>query len=156
MASYRNGSSTRAPGAYRAALLVAPLAVLIASCTSTPSAQPAPRVAPPLPSIALTPAPNIAGDPNAGRRLFPTKCATCHTIPGVAHGILAQAPNLNNISVKPRLAAETIVNTPDNMKGWILSPQTVKQGTLMVTQVTDAEAQDLTAFLYSLPYNPIR
>jgi cytochrome c2 len=135
--------------------LVAPLAVLLASCTTTPSPQPAPRVAAPSVAVALTPAPNIAGDPNAGRRLFPTKCATCHTIPGIAYGIIPQAPNLNNVSVKPRLA-DAIDTTPDNMKRWILSPQTVKQGTLMVTQVTDAEAQDLTAFLYSLPYNPSR
>lgn len=163
MASFTESTRGRAfAGAGRAhrtvwaSLFAGPLMLVLATCGLAPTPPPTPKPIPTLVPVALTPAPSVAGDPNAGRRLFPTKCATCHTLPGVTSGIIPQATNLNNIAVKPRIAGETLDNSPDNMKRWISSPQTVKPGTIMSTQVTDAEAQDLTAFLYSLPYNPGR
>ena len=158
-------------GAARRGLLVSLLgtsliAVVLAACTAGPGPRPpSARAAQPALSP-LTPAPNVAGDPAAGRRLFtdsrlfpPSGCGTCHTLPGVASGtLMAQAPNLNNVGLRPTLAGEALPNTPENMKRWIMDPASMKPGATMpkLPSLTDVEAQDLTAFLYSLPYNPSR
>jgi len=61
------------------------------------------------------------------------------------------------MSLRPTIAGEQIQNTPDNMARWIVNPPAMKPGTQMpVLGVSDQEARDLTAFLYSLPYNTER
>jgi cytochrome c2 len=107
----------------------------------------------------LTPAPNVVGDPERGRTTFVDKgCVTCHTLRGVpaATGIIG--PNLTNVALRPTLTEANFPNNPDQMARWIMDPPTMKPGTVMPNLgLTDAQARDLTAFLYSYPYNaPVR
>lgn len=107
--------------------------------------------------VSLTPAPNVQGDPNVGRLLFVAKpCVTCHQLSGaIATAPALIGPNLNNVALKPTLANGAVQNTPENMTRWLLDPPALKPGTAMPsTGLTEQEARDLTAFLYSQPYNP--
>jgi cytochrome c1 len=109
----------------------------------------------------LTAAPGVPGDPNAGRQLFtdpsiyPTSgCGTCHTLPGVASGVFPFAPNLNNVTLRPTLAGDSIPASPENLKRWIMDPPAMKADAKMPKpNVTDRQAEDLAAFLYAYPYN---
>lgn len=132
-------------------------ALLLSGCLQTPAAAPARRPAAP-PVVAPTPAPNVAGDPANGRALIVARgCAGCHTVPGVAGAFGIVGPNLNNISLRPTLAGEAIPNTPENMAHWLMDPPAMKAGTAMPKLgLSEQEAQDITAFLYSQPYNPRR
>ncbi|MGH2356042.1 MAG: c-type cytochrome [Chloroflexota bacterium] len=114
---------------------------------------PAGPLPPPSP---LTPAPSVVGNPEVGRRLFVTTgCAGCHTIRGVPAAAGVAGPNLTNVVLRPTLAGESIPMTPDTMVRWLLDPAAVKPGATMPdVGLTPQEAQDLTAFLYSQPYNP--
>lgn len=85
----------------------------------------------------------------------PNGCGTCHTVRGVPGATGVAGPNLTNIAVKPTLAGDTIQNSPDNMTRWIMNPPALKAGTLMpqIPGLTEQQARDLTAFLYSQPHN---
>lgn len=112
--------------------------------------------------LPLTPAPQVAGDPNRGRRLFtdshivaPSGCGSCHTIRGVPEATGVIGPNLTNVSLRPTLAGETIPNSAENLARWIVDPAAMKQGALMPKLgVSEQDARDLAAFIYSQPYNP--
>ena len=110
--------------------------------------QSAPRV--------LTPAPGVAGDPTAGRRLITQKgCGGCHTVGGVPGATGVTGPNLTNIALRPTLAGESIPNSPETLVQWLLDPPSLKPGTSMPRLgLTAAEARDLAAFLESQPHNP--
>lgn len=57
-------------------------------------------------------------------------CGSCHTIEGTpANGELG--PALTHLARRRTLAAGTIPNTRGHLAGWILNPQSVKQGALM-------------------------
>ena len=127
---------------------------------AAPAAQPTPRMgalADQVP-VRLTPAPNVQGNPVAGRALFATKgCAGCHGVVGMASANGITGPNLSNVTLRPRLANEAIENNPETMVKWIMDPPAMKPGTAMPKLgVNEQEARDLAAFLYSLPYNPGR
>jgi cytochrome c1 len=65
------------------------------------------------------------------------------------------APNLTNVVLRPTLAGETIPMSPDTLRRWLLDPPALKPGTPMPRLgLTDDQARDLAAFLYSQPYNP--
>jgi cytochrome c1 len=69
----------------------------------------------------------------------------------------AVGPNLTNVSLRPTLGGERIQNTPENMARWIMEPSGMKPGSPMPNQgVNQQEARDITAFLFSHPYNPVR
>jgi cytochrome c1 len=64
-------------------------------------------------------------------------------------------PNLSNVALRPTLAGETIPMTPATLAAFLLEPAAVKPGSPMPSVgLTDQEARDLAAFLYSQPYNP--
>ena len=150
--SARQGWSGRAVFSF--AMILAGLFLVAACGTTEPavknrvatSSEPLPR---------LTPAPNVTGDPERGRTAFVDKsCTQCHTLRGVpaATGIIG--PNLTNIALRPTLTEANFPNNPDQMARWIIDPATMKPGTIMPNLgVTDAQARDLVAFLYSYPYN---
>ncbi len=107
----------------------------------------------------------MQGDPERGRALFvdasivqPNGCGTCHSVRGVPGASGIAAPNLTNVSLRPTLAGDTIPNTPENMTRFIVDPPAIKTGAQMPKLgVSDAQARDLAAFLYSQPYNfPVR
>jgi cytochrome c len=138
------------------------LALAASACSGvTPPGQPTPTpgsetsfgaTAPRL----LTPAPAAAGDPQVGRDLITQKgCGGCHTVGGIPGATGATGPNLTNVALRPTLAGETIPNSPDMLRQWLLDPPAVKPGTTMPKLgLTDQEARDLVAFLESQPHNP--
>ena len=77
-------------------------------------------------------------------------CQSCHEIPGVtgAHAIVG--PPLGGIA-KRSFIGGVLVNSPDNMVAWLKDPPAHAPRTAMPKLgVTDKDARDMTAYLYSL------
>ena len=150
--------------------LVALLAVSLALVACFPSEQVRPGEATPRArntpadasgvrqvALQLTPAPNVAGNVQNGRQLFTAKgCTGCHMHPSVPSKPSLTGPLLNNMALRPTIAGEQIQNTPENMAKWIQNPPALKPGTAMpALGLNDQEAQDLAAFVYAQPHNPV-
>jgi cytochrome c oxidase subunit 2 len=78
-------------------------------------------------------------------------CAGCHTIRGTgADGTVG--PDLTDVGSRARLGADTILNTPGNMRAWIRDAQSFKSGISMPTfhSLSDADVAALAAYLESL------
>jgi cytochrome c len=139
-------------GLHRAALVgLAAAALTLAAC--------APPSPPPKPAEAAKPAAAagggaVAGDAANGRMLFTAKgCIACHTAQGVPNATGTIGPNLNGIGdvAKRPTLADGAANSPEHLREWIKDPQKLKPGTMMPNlQLTDKEADDLTALLLTL------
>lgn len=90
-------------------------------------------------------------DPQSGRnKIAYYGCGSCHEIPGItgANGLVG--PPLTRIASRVYVAG-VLPNTPENMVQWIRNPKAVDEKTAMpVLNVTDADARDITAYLYTL------
>jgi cytochrome c len=132
---------TRAVGNRTAVLLLG--LVLGAGAVMAGCATPEKGAAPP--QEALT------GDPDRGAELITSYgCSTCHVVPGVdgADGLVG--PPLDKIALRTYLAGE-LTNSAANMQRWIRDPQQVEPGTAMPDlDVTEQDAEDITAYLYTL------
>ncbi|MEO9137168.1 MAG: c-type cytochrome [Casimicrobiaceae bacterium] len=91
------------------------------------------------------------GDARRGPKLIAAfGCAACHTVPGVegAHGNVG--PPLTRFGDRTYIAG-MLRNTPSNLRRWILDPQGVVPGNAMPHMgVSDADARDIAAYLYTL------
>jgi cytochrome c1 len=128
----------------------------LAACSTADTSRPTSRPSPdPLPRQALTPAPNVPGDPATGRRLFLTAgCGGCHTLTDLPTATGVAGPNLANVTLRPTLAGDAIPMTPDFLARFLLDPAAVKPDSTMPNLgLTAAEARDLAAYLYSQPHN---
>lgn len=77
-------------------------------------------------------------------------CARCHTVPGVAGAIGNVGPPLTRFADRTYIAG-MLRNTPANLVKWIREPQSVVPGNAMPNMgVSDAEARDIAAYLYTL------
>lgn len=77
-------------------------------------------------------------------------CAACHTIPGVQGATGTVGPSLQAVATRGYLAGQ-LSNSPSNMIRWIQHPQHVVRGTAMPEMgVTDEDARNITAYLYTL------
>jgi cytochrome c2 len=77
-------------------------------------------------------------------------CQSCHTIPGLPGPKALVGPALKGIGQRAYIAG-VLPNTPDNMTRWIMNPQAVDSKTAMpFLGVTDQDARDIAAYLYSL------
>ena len=77
-------------------------------------------------------------------------CGSCHEIPGVsgAHG--AVGPSLTGMGKRAYVAGK-LPNEPNNLIYWIQHPQAVWPGNVMPdVGVTDQDARDIAAYLYTL------
>jgi cytochrome c1 len=103
----------------------------------------------------LTPAPDVAGDAESGRRLFlATGCGGCHTLRELPGATGVAGPVLGNVVLRPTLAGETIPMSPDTLMRWLREPAALKPGTTMPSVgLTEQQARDIAAFLYSQPHN---
>ena len=130
-------------------------AALLSGLSPSPTATP--RAASELPPPPLTPAPNVPGDPGRGRALMASKgCGGCHTVEGVAGARGVAGPVLTNVVLRPTLAGQ-IPASPENLARWLLDPPAMKPGTAMPRLgLSEDEARDLAAYLYSQPGNPRR
>jgi cytochrome c oxidase subunit II len=94
--------------------------------------------------------PAAPSDPAAvrGAQLFQSRtCVNCHPIAGTS----AQAhvaPDLAHLADRHTLAAGLLPNTVENLRRWLINPQTVKPGCLMPNlNLTESQARDLAHYL---------
>ncbi|HEU4708872.1 MAG TPA: c-type cytochrome [Methylophilaceae bacterium] len=90
------------------------------------------------------------GDPARGKDLIVKYgCKTCHTIDSIDGPNGVVGPPLNDIKSRSYIAG-VLTNTPAHIQEWIMDPPKVKPGTAMPKLgVSEQEAQDIAAFLYS-------
>ena len=91
------------------------------------------------------------GDPGKGMAAIDRYgCGGCHTIPGVAGANATVGPPLTNIASRSILGGH-LTNTPANMMLWIEHPQQIDPKNVMPDMgVTDEDARNITAYLYTL------
>jgi cytochrome c len=94
--------------------------------------------------------PITGGDPRAGRALIARYgCASCHEIKGIAHADSQVGPPLDEIRSRGYIAG-VLPHNADNLIKWIRHPREVVPNTAMPELgVTQAEARDMAAYLYS-------
>lgn len=85
-----------------------------------------------------------------GQSTFQAHCAACHTIRGTdAGGVFG--PDLSHLMSRHTLAAGVLPNTPGNLAGWIVHPQSIKPGTRMPDQpLSGPQLAGLLAYLQTL------
>jgi cytochrome c oxidase subunit 2 len=86
-----------------------------------------------------------------GRRIFEsTACINCHAVSGtVADGHFG--PDLTHLMSRDTLAAGVALNTRENLRAWIQSPDSIKPGSLMpAMKLSDHDLDALTAYLETL------
>jgi cytochrome c oxidase subunit 2 len=67
----------------------------------------------------------------SGERAFMSnQCASCHTLRGTA-ATGRVGPDLTHVGSRATIAAETLVNNPDNLARWVRDPQSIKPGAKM-------------------------
>ena len=77
-------------------------------------------------------------------------CAGCHEIPGIDGPSGLVGPPLGTVGKRIYIAG-VMTNTPANMVRWIVDPPSIDPLTAMpVTGISEAEARDVAAYLYSL------
>lgn len=100
---------------------------------------------------ATSPAPAVPGDPEAGRRAAGRYlCATCHVIPGLVGANRHVGPPLAGVGRRGYLGG-VVANTPENMVRWLKDPRALDPLSAMPAMgLTDQDARDIAAFLYTL------
>ena len=116
------------------------LAAALAACHSASARERAEEAA------ALT-----GGDPSRAPALMRRYgCAGCHVIPGVDGATGLVGPPLAGIASRSYIGG-VLTNDPQHMIRWILDPKAVDSLTAMpVTGVSEGEARDIAAYLYTL------
>jgi cytochrome c2 len=91
------------------------------------------------------------GDPARGKETTRQKgCPTCHVIPGIAEAEGLVGPPLDQFANRVYVGG-VVPNTPDNLVTWIMDPPKIDPLTAMpATGVSEAEARDIAAYLYTL------
>lgn len=87
----------------------------------------------------------------AGRTVFQsTACINCHTVNGTnANGRFG--PDLTHLMSRTTIGSGAALNTPENLRAWIDSPNHFKPGALMpAMQLDDGDLDKLTAYLLTL------
>ena len=92
-----------------------------------------------------------AGDAKRGRLAVEQyACLTCHRIPGVVGEHAPVGPSLERMATR-QLIAGIMANNPENMVKWLREPQKLHPRTTMPDLgVTERDARDITAYLYTL------
>lgn len=90
-------------------------------------------------------------DTHRGRELIRSYgCGACHVIPGIRHATGRVGPKLEDF-VHQMYIAGVLPNTPDDLVTWIQHPRQINPLTAMPDlNVTEAEARDMAAYLYSI------
>jgi cytochrome c2 len=91
------------------------------------------------------------GNPKSGKnKIAFYGCGSCHDIKGVPGAVGLVGPPLGNVALRVYLGG-VLPNTPNNMALWIRNPKQFDEKTAMpVLYVTEQDARDITAYLYSL------
>jgi cytochrome c len=91
------------------------------------------------------------GEPSRGQAaVVKYGCPACHTIPRVPGASGLVGPPLTGIAARVYIGG-VLENTPDNMMQWVRNPRRFSPRTAMPnTGVTEQDARDIAAFLYTL------
>jgi cytochrome c1 len=91
------------------------------------------------------------GDAGRGRALLARQpCGGCHEIPGVTGARGHVGPPLAHFAERAYIGGRAS-NTPDNLVRWIQDPHQFDPDTAMPpTPLSDDEARDIAAYLYTL------
>jgi cytochrome c len=91
------------------------------------------------------------GDPGRGREVIRHYgCGSCHRVPGVYGASAVVAPSLERLAARVSIAGR-LPNTAANLIRWVQHPQQIAPGALMPEMnVTEQDARDLAAYLYTL------
>jgi cytochrome c2 len=94
--------------------------------------------------------PLTGGNPRVGQQLIARYgCAACHQIKGIAHSDSKVGPSLKQIRDSSYVGG-VVPNSADNLIRWIVHPRALNPRTAMPELgVTQAEARDIAAYLYS-------
>lgn len=77
-------------------------------------------------------------------------CAACHVIPGVAWPEGSAGPSLEGFGASPMIGGR-FPNQPEVLTAWLIDASSLSPETAMPPMpLTDAEARDVAAYLYSL------
>lgn len=97
------------------------------------------------------PWPTLGGDPARGAATITTSaCGACHEIPGVQNADGMVGPPLDHFA-RRTMVAGVLPNSPANLIRWIRFSQSIVPGNAMPdTRLTDAQASDVAAYLYTL------
>jgi cytochrome c1 len=77
-------------------------------------------------------------------------CHSCHVIPGIEGDQTTQGPGLEHWSKRKTIANEW-PNTPQNLENWIQHSEQLRPATTMkLLNVSENDARDIAAYLYSL------
>jgi cytochrome c1 len=92
----------------------------------------------------------VGGDPDkAIAAMVRHGCGGCHQIPGVRMPGGRAAQPLSGMAERLYVGG-AVENTPSNLVGWIVNPKAYDPRTAMpVTGISQAEARDVAAYLYS-------
>jgi cytochrome c oxidase subunit 2 len=95
--------------------------------------------------------PNDDATVSAGRRVFErTACLNCHAINGT-NGNGRFGPDLTHLMSRRTIASGAAENTPQNLRLWIQTPDSIKPGSLMpAMQLGDADLDALVKYLETL------
>ena len=95
--------------------------------------------------------PNDDATVAAGRRVFErTACLNCHAINGT-NGNGRFGPDLTHLMSRRTIASGAAENTPQNLRLWIQTPDSIKPGSLMpAMQLGDADLDALVKYLETL------
>lgn len=93
----------------------------------------------------------VQGDAERGKEAVRRYgCSACHTIPGIANQGSNVGPPLAKMARRAYIGG-VLPNTPDDMVRWLRNPPKVAPRTAMPNLgVTEADARDIAAFLYTL------
>jgi cytochrome c oxidase subunit 2 len=92
-----------------------------------------------------------ASGASEGRRIFEnTACVNCHAVAGTnAHGTFG--PDLTHLMSRTTIGAGAAALTQDNLRHWIMNPDTFKPGSKMpAMQLRPGELDAVTAYLLTL------
>lgn len=91
------------------------------------------------------------GDPRRGElALERHSCGSCHVIPGVTGASGRVGPQLTGLREQAYLAGR-LPNVTPNLMRWVMDSQAVDPGNVMPDlPVTEAEARDIAAYLYTM------
>jgi cytochrome c oxidase subunit 2 len=95
-------------------------------------------------------APANAAARSGERAFMSSQCASCHTIRGTAAAGQV-GPDLTHVGSRATIAAETLVNNPDNLARWVRDPQSIKPGAKMPgLHLTPAQLGAIVPYLEGL------
>jgi cytochrome c1 len=93
----------------------------------------------------------FGGNPEFGRALIADYgCTACHAIPGLGTFAGSVGPALDGFGARAYIAGR-LPNRPTMLTAWLLDPPAIDPETAMpALGLTEAEARDIAAYLYTL------